>query len=87
MSEIGSKKQSKYTHLSQFRTICLISDHVLPTDRLLENNRCSVHDISMHAEVALMFSYFCCVLGMQDEFSAGGAKVIKAVRIHSKAKS
>lgn len=87
MSEIGSKQWSKYTHLSQFRTICLISDHVLATDTLLENNRCSVCDISVHTEVALMFSYLCYVLGMQDEFSAGGAEVIKAVRIHSKAKN
>lgn len=41
----------------------------------------------MLAEVTLMLSYLCCVLGMQDEFSAGDAEVIKAVIIQSKAKS
>lgn len=34
-----------------------------------------------------MFLYLRCILGMQDEFSARDAEVIKAVRIHRKAKS
>lgn len=34
-----------------------------------------------------MFSYLWCILGMQDEFPARDAEVIKAVRIQGKAKS
>lgn len=87
-SEQDQKWKARQNHSSQFRTIRLISDHVQPANRLLQNCRGSVSATRVHTGLTPMFLYRRCILGTQDdEFPARDAEAIKAARIHGEAKS